>query len=776
MPSSVGPFEIKQCHGTSGTVPRNGGQTYIVVHYTAGGDGSPGGAEATCTFFRNGASGNGTGAEYCVDSGTICEYADPSTSYCYHCGDGNGAYGITNSNSIGIEVVAPPYQPEPYTAGEIERLTWLVQKLMKQFNIPADHVVRHYDASRKQCPWYYCPGGNGGDEAWKQLHKILTESSALFSGSTTSSSQSVSGGSIVISDPAIAYAAGIEGQILFDQEEVYPFIISIDENTRDDIDFDKLKTFDVVGVDINLGSYFNESHKVNEHFRSSKLDSQYNAVKEAGLAISISTDIRGRNEEEIKAELYEIRLAALRYRPDIGMWLKPHLEAKVKSKKLLNLSVSKKIKAEYEYEYEEKDRTKNDKLIQLYYDKLIKLGFYDQVGFYCKKDELKKFHWESICENWYWWMDRHLQTVDKIHSMPEPRFFFFNDPKDEDGLIDPDFSGWEALKAAGGGFSSSSTGSGGYTDYQKAVADAAESGEGCTTTLNYCAGFVSDAFKQAKRVKDDIIVPYGDANVYWERWSSSGGTDKNPPVGSVVFGGGWPLDDAGTYNPYGHVGVVLTDGRVADNVGHHRISASVDAWASGQNNAWKGQVGYIGWVWANGQDLSKMGTMIGGSIGSAVAGTLSGTVNIPNGLGTYCTYEKGDINWAAGTYQKQLFAKNPEYDSNGFYFYNGRYIIAMTETFGYAGTMVDIYFHNDKVLKCIIGDTKSSGDAGVTQYGHDGGRNMVEFIIKSNVTPSGASNSWYPAPPGCQEWLSDWWNNQGYNVGVSKVNIMGSVL
>ena len=283
------------------------------------------------------------------------------------------------------------------------------------------------------------------------------------------------------------------------------------------------------------------------------------------------------------------------------------------------------------------------------------MGFYDQVGFYCKKDELKKFHWDKIYDDWYWWMDRHLKSVTKIHEMPSPPFFFYDNPEDESGLIEPDFAGWAALKARGGTMLSGSvSGGGGYTDYQKAVSDAAESGAGCSTENGMCAQFVTDVFTQASRVKSDIKVPWGNANNYWENWKSSGGTDKNPPVGSVVFGGGWPYQ--GGYNPYGHVGVVLTDGRIADNVGYHRISDSVDAWSSGQNNAWNGQTGYRGWVWANNQDLSKMGTMIGGGISlSGMSGskvlTINGvTIKLPVDVG-YALKHQSNYNGANWTGQ-----------------------------------------------------------------------------------------------------------------------------
>ena len=34
--------------------------------------------------------------------------------------------------------------------------------------------MRHYDASRKACPYYYTPYGSGGNAAWRALHAYIT--------------------------------------------------------------------------------------------------------------------------------------------------------------------------------------------------------------------------------------------------------------------------------------------------------------------------------------------------------------------------------------------------------------------------------------------------------------------------------------------------------------------------------------------------------------------------------------------------------------------------
>lgn len=145
---------------------------YIVVHYTGSGTPKKGSAQANCEYF--GRADRGASADFFIDNATIARYnPDCKKYYSWHCGDGHGKYGIANSNSIGIEVCQDGNKP--YTDSEIERLEYLIKKLMRIYKVKADHVVRHYDASRKSCPLYYTPCGKGGNAAWKKLHKQITE-------------------------------------------------------------------------------------------------------------------------------------------------------------------------------------------------------------------------------------------------------------------------------------------------------------------------------------------------------------------------------------------------------------------------------------------------------------------------------------------------------------------------------------------------------------------------------------------------------------------------
>ena len=164
-------FEICKYHGEYNIRPRNASDVrYIVVHYTGSGTSAEGAARANCIYFSGG--DRQASAHYFIDDGSIYEYADPAEYLCWHVGDGRGVYGITNTNSIGIEICMDG--DNPFTEREIARLQWLVCKLMHEFNVPAERVVRHYDASRKLCPYYYTPGGAGGNDAWRALHEQIT--------------------------------------------------------------------------------------------------------------------------------------------------------------------------------------------------------------------------------------------------------------------------------------------------------------------------------------------------------------------------------------------------------------------------------------------------------------------------------------------------------------------------------------------------------------------------------------------------------------------------
>ena len=119
---------------------------YIVVHDT----GNPSrGANATAHYNYFNGGDRSSSADFFVDDTQVLCVNDYYKFYTWHCGDGHGKYGITNRNSVGIEFCINVDSDRDKT---LERTAQLVRELMQQLNIPIDRVVRHYDASRKNCP------------------------------------------------------------------------------------------------------------------------------------------------------------------------------------------------------------------------------------------------------------------------------------------------------------------------------------------------------------------------------------------------------------------------------------------------------------------------------------------------------------------------------------------------------------------------------------------------------------------------------------------------
>jgi hypothetical protein len=123
----------------------DGGNThqFIIIHDTGNPtDSDEGNAAYFCTRSV------GASAHFFVDNNSITQIVREGDCS-WHCGDGRGKYGITNINSLGVEMCRVNNKVTAATqANTIE----LVKHLMAKYGIPASKVLRHYDASRKLCP------------------------------------------------------------------------------------------------------------------------------------------------------------------------------------------------------------------------------------------------------------------------------------------------------------------------------------------------------------------------------------------------------------------------------------------------------------------------------------------------------------------------------------------------------------------------------------------------------------------------------------------------
>ena len=158
---------FKQCGSDHMTRGRSRAVDRIVVHFTA----TLASARNNATYFaRN--EGQGASAHYFVDDITPEIYqsvAEGDTAW--HAGNW-----AMNCRAIGIEVVSAG---EDFSAAEIQKLAWLVKKLMAKYGIGASGVIRHYDVTGKLCPAPYVSASK-----WAALKAAITGGAA--SGGTTS--------------------------------------------------------------------------------------------------------------------------------------------------------------------------------------------------------------------------------------------------------------------------------------------------------------------------------------------------------------------------------------------------------------------------------------------------------------------------------------------------------------------------------------------------------------------------------------------------------------
>ena len=157
---------FKQCGSDHMTRGRSRAVDRIVVHFTA----TLASARNNATYFsRN--EGQGASAHYFVDDITPEIYqsvAEGDTAW--HAGDWQ-----MNCRAIGIEVVSAG---EDFSATEVEKLGWLVRKLMAKYGIGASGVIRHYDVTGKLCPAPYVAASK-----WAALKAAIT--GGVVSGGTT---------------------------------------------------------------------------------------------------------------------------------------------------------------------------------------------------------------------------------------------------------------------------------------------------------------------------------------------------------------------------------------------------------------------------------------------------------------------------------------------------------------------------------------------------------------------------------------------------------------
>ncbi len=141
---------------------------YIVVHYTAN-DGDT--ARNNGNYFSQ--PNRNASAHYFVDENEIIQSVK-DTDTAWHCGAKSYKHPkCRNDNSVGIEMCSEKDDKGQYYINQAtqNRTIRLIKVLMKQYNIPVENVLRHYDVTGKLCPEPFVRN----QVQWLDFKKMLNE-------------------------------------------------------------------------------------------------------------------------------------------------------------------------------------------------------------------------------------------------------------------------------------------------------------------------------------------------------------------------------------------------------------------------------------------------------------------------------------------------------------------------------------------------------------------------------------------------------------------------
>lgn len=174
---------------------------YIIIHYTAGADGTRGNMKGTVITVNK----RDLGIDYVAgDSSVLLANPKVATHFTQHSlkwwggGQGGGLWnGSVSANQlIGIEVQSylnksmkidnPPQADKKYWSYPDKTMANLipaVKKIMKEYDIKPRNVLRHFDVSGKSCPGIY--GWNprtGSEKCWADFKEAISDGTYHYAG------------------------------------------------------------------------------------------------------------------------------------------------------------------------------------------------------------------------------------------------------------------------------------------------------------------------------------------------------------------------------------------------------------------------------------------------------------------------------------------------------------------------------------------------------------------------------------------------------------------
>ena len=183
-------------------------------------------------------------------------------------------------------------------------------------------------------------------------------------------------------------------------DAISPYVITVEPNMTNKLDYAKLVTSKVVGVMFYCGGLYSDTilHTKKKAYISNTLKLQVGHLN-GSLPYALYCDVRAWNKKSAKEECEALYYVISKYPPKLGIWLK------------LDLGILK---------------STNNTIIDTYYDYITKWGLKDKCGLYCTKSQINRIDWESnYCRKFSLWLIDPLSGISNLNELLVPNFFKF---------------------------------------------------------------------------------------------------------------------------------------------------------------------------------------------------------------------------------------------------------------------------------------------------------------------------------------------------------------
>ena len=175
-----------------------------------------------------------------------------------------------------------------------------------------------------------------------------------------------------------------------------PYVITLSENTKLPQKVD-MTTTGVVGGVVEAGYLYNRDHSLHNSYVNSQISKQIAWLHQYNLPFGLLAVSRAHTTQEAINELKKLALVVRQYSPYLGLWV--------------------------QFDSPTVSITKQDEIVVLYQDALVKLGLKKRIGMYLTPKQLQHLTWSKHQASWYLWINDHVSNLSEIPNLLTPEFF-----------------------------------------------------------------------------------------------------------------------------------------------------------------------------------------------------------------------------------------------------------------------------------------------------------------------------------------------------------------